>query len=462
MRGDENANSQVIAFSIAGSIFIAALAGILLFGSSTARDRSTPREAVETQNAESLADLLLDSPGVGWDLGADDLTRLGLRSEDGAGLDQDSIDALKGAMLDSSSNGKVDYDDARASVGLDPTDAKDFHLRIYPIGMESVFDASESGLRVGYVADWSSLASVTVPLGTPTAQLVNQANVKLNLTMAANTYRERDAITSLGLDFNNRVYMTAATPAILVDLPLIDLPLLTVLNVPLIEGDVYPDNKAYIDAVLAGRLHNYDVLVVGSGVDQSTLTASATKNGIRDWVLAGGTLIVLGSSAQGYQWLEPLFTVGVATVNGAPTAPDVAHPLLKEPNVLAWTGYDFHGRSWDLAGQGSNVHYNDFSHVVVSGGKDVLAISKDGAFGGGRIIVTTYMPREIAQTLGAGEASNVFENMVLFADHSNLYLEYGATAPDDVPVAVAIRQSWLHDETLGQVPVRIEVQTWSA
>ena len=85
-----------------------------------------------------------------------------------------------------------------------------------------------------------------------------------------------------------------------------------------------------------------------------------------------------------------------------------------------------------------------------------MAISKDGAFGAGRILLTTFLPREIAGSLGVGEAMGFIENIVLFADHTNLYLEYGPAAPLGNPVSIAVRQSWLWDETLGQVPVRLE------
>jgi hypothetical protein len=168
----------------------------------------------------------------------------------------------------------------------------------------------------------------------------------------------------------------------------------------------------------------------------------------------------MGSNAQAYQWLQPLFFTGVATVNGAATAPDVSHPLLKEPNELAWTSYDSHGRGWDIKDTGSGAHYDDFSHVIVQDGEDILAISKDGAFGQGTILLTTFLPREIAATLGLEEAMGFLENIILYADHTNLYLEYGPAAPFGTPVSIAVRQSWLWDETLGQVPVRIEVQTW--
>jgi hypothetical protein len=458
LQKDTSATAQVVSFMVAAAIFMGAIASVLVVTHGTASDHASADAATQDVEAGGLADIIVGSAGIGWAAGPDGLARLGLAATNGSGLQQSSIDALRGAVMASAANGRVDYEDAQRSLGLDPAGPQEFHIRIYPVGMDSVYDASLSGIRVAYVADWGNLGSVTLPPGTPSDQLVALANLQLNQTMAAATDLERDALDDLGLDFANRVYMVPATPNVQVN----GQALTQALGVPAIEGDVYPDNKQHLDKVLAPRLPTYDILVVGSGVDHSTMTANVVKDAIRDWVLAGGTLVVLGSAQQAYQWLQPLFHTGVATVNGAAMAPDVSHPLLKEPNELAWTSYDTHGRGWDIKDQGSGAHYDDFSHVIVQGGEDVMAISKDGAFGAGRIMLTTYMPREIAGTLGIQEAMDFFENIALFSDRANLYLEYGPMAPPNTPVSVAVRQSWLYDEKLGQVPVRIEIASWAA
>jgi hypothetical protein len=284
--------------------------------------------------------------------------------------------------------------------------------------------------------------------------------------MVAGTIYERQALRSLGVDFTDRVYITAGNPAILVDyaFPLPDKPLMTVLNtlygITILEGDVYPDDKTYLEAVLAGRLSQYDVIVVGSGVDHSKLTKNAIKDGVRDWVLAGGTLIVLGSADKSTSWLSPLLNAGISTVNGAPIAPDIGHPLLNEPNELDWVSYDTHDSGWDIQDTGGVAAYDDFSHVVIQGAEDVLAVSKAGSFGDGRVILTSYYPRDISPSISQTEANHFIENMVSYADRSALYLDYGGTVPVDETVALAVRQSWLWDDVYGQVPVRVEVLTW--
>lgn len=460
LRGDTSALAQVVSLAVAAAIVLVSIAAILLASQGASEDGGSARGAAQDVEAGSLADLLVGSPGVGWAAGPDQIGRLGLGAYNGSGLQQSSIDALKGAMFERTANGKVDYDDAKQSLGL--SGSQDFHIRMYPVATSLLYDTSLAGTRIAYVADWTPFGTVKTALGTPLGELGKQANLELNKTMAANTVSERQVLSGLGASFHDRVYISTL-PAIAVDLPapLIDPPLLTYLGVPFLEGDVYPDIKAYLDLVLAGRLSQYDVLVIGSGVDHNSLTSNAVKFAIRDWVLAGGTLVVLGSSSQNFQWIQPLFSLGVATANGAPTAPDVSHPLLKEPNELDWTHYDNKGLTWDIKDSGSNANYDSFIHVVQQGGKDVFAVSKDGAFGEGRIILTTYQPRDVAQTLGMQEAYHFMQNIALYADRVNLFLEYGPTAPPDTPVSVAVRQSWLWDERLGQVPVRLEIQTWA-
>lgn len=459
LQKDTSASAQVVAFLVSGAIFFIAVGGLLLGARDVGGDRSSADSATQDIEAEGLADILVGSAGVGWAAGPDNLGRLGLAAANGSGLQQSSIEALKGAFLDSTANSKVDYADAQRSLGIDPAGTADFHIRIYPVGMDSAYDSSLSGMRTAYIANWGSLPAITVPLLTPNDQVPVVANTMLNATMAAGTATERSAVDQLGLAFTNRVYITPSDPSVKVDMPVgPDLPVTTVLGLPYLAGDVYPDDKQYLSNVLPGRLAQYDILIVGGNVDHNSLTANAVKDGIRDWTLAGGTLVVLGSNSQAYQWLQPLFQTGVATVNGAALAPDVAHPLLKEPNELNWMSYDSHNRGWDIKSQGSGAHYDDFTHVIVQGGEDVLAVSKDGAFGSGRILLTTYLPQEFLG--GIGEAQDFFENVVLFADHDDLYLEYGPTAPPNTAVSMAVRQSWLYDDLLGQVPVRIEVATW--
>jgi hypothetical protein len=461
VRSSEEAIGQVVGFMIAGSIFVVALAGILLVSRDAGDDSEAADGAKRDLQASSLLDVVAGSAGVGWG-DPDTISRLGLQATNGTGLNAVALQALRGASYDSTDNNLVDYAEARES--LDIPEGTDFHLRMYPVGLDSSYQTSLAGTRVAYVGHWLTLSTAVVASGTSAAQLAS-AQSQFNGTIGPRTQAERLALENLGVDFTNVIHMTPTQPPAIVGIT----PLLTSLSMSSYPGDVYPDNKAYIDSVFKTRLcgatptciPQYDVLVVGSEVTQSSLTTQVTKDAIKAWVLAGGTLIVFGSDSQNFQWLQPLFAVGQSTVNGGAFAPDVSHPLLHEPNTLDWDAYDNHGFGWDIKDIGSGAHYSDFTHVVVEGGEDVLAVSNTGAFGAGRIFLTTFRAGEIAGLQGNDEAMGFVANILLYTQRTGLYLEYGPTVPDGVQVTAAIRQSLVFDEKLGAVPVRLELHLWN-
>src|ERR1041385_5608830 len=93
-RDDSSAAAQTIAFVVAGAIFMAAVGGLLLTAQRSDHDRhSRASDSQGSVAASSLADLILDSPGVGWSNGADGVTRLGLMAS-GRGLQGPSVGAL--------------------------------------------------------------------------------------------------------------------------------------------------------------------------------------------------------------------------------------------------------------------------------------------------------------------------------------------------------------------------------
>lgn len=451
----------MVGFLVAGVIFMAGIAGILIVATDQGGgDPEAPQTAAKQVEADSLADLLVSSPGIGWAGGADAVTRLGILAANGSGLDLASVEKLRGAMYEGDpDNGRVDYEEALASLGV--PEGTYFHLRMYPVALDTVYEDTLVGTRVAYIGDWLPLVPVIVTAGTPDGMLV-QANTQLNLTMAPGTASERQALRGLGVDFDDRVHLTVSTPTVLLESGLIDPALCTVVGAELCTSDVFPDVKQYLDAVVPSRITpaNYDVLVIGSSVDHSSLTSAVTKNAIRDFVSGGGTLMVMGSSAQSTQWLQPMFDVGIKTVNTGPFAPDVSHPLLHEPNTLDWKAYASYGLGWDIKTQGANAHHSDFTHVVVAGDKDVLAVSNDGAFGSGRIFLTEFRPSEISAALGSSETARFLGNMFLYSERDHLYLEYGPQVPDGTEVSAAIRQSHAWDAQLGLVPVRLEIHLW--
>ena len=468
---DERGSSSLLQLMTGAAVFVGIVALLFMNVVQKADSLQGTAATIRDRDSNSLADLLVGSVGIGWGNGADAVSRLGLSNANGTGLDAAHIQALQAASLTGSySNGRIDYPDARAGLGL--TGTQDFHLRLRiptSSGTGSQGAVPLFSIRTAYVGDWTSVptSQQTAPwvLEAPTSTLVSRALTALDATMGPNTATERTMLQAMGLDFINSMYVgPSPNPYVIVDKPSGQDPqLLTYLNQPSIDGDVYPDDKQFIDANLPGRLSNYDLLIIGSGVDQSTLTGNNVKNGIATWVNGGGRLMVMGSDSQNYQWLQPLFQSSVASVSGPVVAETPTPSALTAPYLLAWTTYDTHGLAWDIKSSGGGSHWADFDHLVTQGTCgtnpcDVLAVSKsNGAFGNGYIVLSSFRPRELSQD----EANHLMINLIQYKGSVQIQdMDYGPTIPTNEQVSASVRYTFAWDQFVGQVPVTVTVYTW--
>lgn len=247
-------------------------------------------------------------------------------------------------------------------------------------------------------------------------------------------------------------------------------------------GDVFPDQKKSLNDDLRGyliddqgdadpsndvaTLANYNVLVVGSNVAHSAMTSQTIKDAIKDWVYAGGELVVFGSSAQAVEWLKPIFDAGLKSASGGISTPDVDHPILKSPNKLDYSSYSSFGTAWDYGGGADAGH---FSHVVVQDAKDVLAVSNAGEFGLGTVVLTSFQPWDIGANGGPVgncvvssrtsdcQSLQAIQNF-LTLQYRAYYLDYGPAIPNGKDVGVTSRLVTVYDPlTKSMIEMQVQI-----
>ena len=449
----------MFAFQIAAVVFIAGMGAVMVATRDAGVDEAPVDRQGQGSNAEALLSALIDRPGA-W-ASADEPLRLGLGASNGTGLNASRLSWLLDAQDAAAANGILDVEEAVAALAAEGRHG-DWHLRIRPlVGTLELESVALEGVRIAYIGAWEDIASVSLGLGTP-EEMVDAARVEIDLSMASATAADRAALASLGLDFDDSVLLTSDLADLLVDLPfpLPDLPLLDHLGLTLWPGDVYPDDKDYLGAVLPGRLDQYDLLVIGSDVDGTSLTPSGVKDAIADWVDDGGGLVVLGSDDQQPQWLQPLFHVAYKSAGGSPAPSDPDHSLLTSPNALDWSAYPTTGQAWELPTNGANAAYDDFEHVLSVQLSDAWAVSHPGFAGEGRVMVSSYRIADIDSA--TGEGAKFLDNSVRYiaADlPAYLFLDYGPDIPDDRPVAAASATTHVWTP-FGLIPVVVDLLLW--
>lgn len=230
-------------------------------------------------------------------------------------------------------------------------------------------------------------------------------------------------------------------------------------------GDVYPDLKTVLNNDLAalllggdgaGTLAHYNAIVVGSNVDHNAMTSAAAKQAIRDWVFAGGFLIVFGSDEQSVTWLQPIFHSAISSASGGISTPDATHPVLHTPNELDYASFATGGLAWRY-NSGSDAY---FTHVVKQGADDVLGVSEAGAFGEGGVLLSTWRPYDLQgggatgvcdpdALSGSCPALQLVHNYLVMG-YRDLYVDYGPAIPEGQDVAVSRHIATTFHPELGQ------------
>ncbi|MCA1814284.1 MAG: hypothetical protein LC624_10110, partial [Halobacteriales archaeon] len=208
-------------------------------------------------------------------------------------------------------------------------------------------------------------------------------------------------------------------------------------------GDAYMDFSSVLNNDLAGnltqngQLFNFTALVIGSNVDHSALTSGAMTGAVRNYTLAGGLLVVLGSASQQMDWLQPLLQAAATTSGNGIASPDATNPVLHSPEELAYPTYVDSGLVWSF-GSSDAAH---FSHVLGVAGtteRDTLALSKPGHFGNGTVILAGWRPATLTQPQDNAEAERVLYNFLNYV-RGSLYVDFGPTPPTYQAVASTTR-----------------------
>lgn len=440
----EDASAAAFQFSIGGGILMVLVSTGLVATQDLGRDDSAAHGAVEDARSASLLAVAL-SGSWSWSEGGSQ-TETGFLAEDG-GLKMDAMTLFKGAQWTGLQNHAIDYSEARAEWGVGQ--AEDFHLRIVPIDSTTIYDLS--GLRVAYIAPWQDVGDIHVASGTD-EEMLAATRAHVDASMAAAAAHERAVLASLGVDYDNRAHVTASSPAAFVDVStpagVVSVPLVSRLGgLAIRDGDVYLADVDHLHSSLAGRWHEYDVVVIGSGAQHEALAQGSFPAHARQHVDGGGLLVLLGGT-QDTTWLEDALGGAAATANQQRSTPDHGHPLLSWPSP-----FDRHALGSGPPLPAAAVPDAAWQHVLGTSDHVDLAVSQHGSLGDGVAVLTSLQPE--------GQAGQTFLTNVLgYYARQDTHLDFGQVLPGGIPVSGAQRIMWGSDAGGNQVALRVQLLYW--
>ncbi len=445
---DNHAVGASYQFIVAGAILVVFLGVILL---STQQLGTDDGATTATHNDLRSRALLQVASGNSWAWSEGNKSISGGFGNEQQGFPLANMVHFKGAQWTATGgNERFDYAEARTSWGVAEHD--DMHLRIVPITSTGLYDLSS--LRVAYIGDWKAIATIYAPIGVGDPATMTNTRAELDQRMESNTVTERSIIAGLGADFDNDVHITAAHPTILIDTtpPLNTslLPLVSVLSdTSLMEGDVYYDDPDHLGSILKPRLSQYDVVIIGSGVDNNAIKQAQLHKALVNHTTDGGLLIQLGADSS-HDWMTELGAAGAETANQGLVSPDVHHPVLEWPFGIAEENFD-QSRSFDAAALPDAA----FHRVLGTTNDPVLVVSQQGALNDGTAFVTS-----INVTDDTAQGDDLLTNMFAYYARQDLFLEFGPTIPAGEQVSAATRSVWGDDGGGNKVALRMTMYYW--
>lgn len=213
----------------------------------------------------------------------------------------------------------------------------------------------------------------------------------------------------------------------------------------------------------------YDALVVGSQVAQANLrdaTDPLFDDTLKDWIDAGGDLIVTGSDNADTGWLTPLAS-GVATTPLSQSLyedkTDTTHAVLNNPHHLRWSSYSTATRTYDLPSGLGDPFQKVVYHKMESPNPDRSFLSVGsaawaGTYENSAAVITAYQPF----AMGPVEATRFYANALVFTEFNDLELDFGAQVPSGRDVGTAQRSVVIdaRGSGLGYLEGQMVVHVW--
>lgn len=436
----DDAATSAFTFMIAGVVFVASVGSVVYFTATYPVDSDAAERAVLQGRANALVDMVSQAPGIG---DASDLERFGLASP-GGGLDPARLNDLCGASVQPvQGNGKYSYDEIAASLGI--TDER-FLLRIQPATSVDVFDKE---IRVAYIqallpqVDFEQSLYDNVVVGGSydaaeaydrlyndifTGNIPDDSDYITTFDGMAQTsaLQERSALQNMKVSFNpnpNLESQHMPDEAITIQEEVVD-PLTGEVLIPLIQvsvrttmldngfdpsGDVFPDRSVVLEDTFRTNLDDYNVVIVGTGVDHTALTPPV-REALTDWVKGGGKLQTLGGWSDWAPWMDEL-KANATAVHGASVQVDSDHTVFKTPHTIDAAKYvdqDAPPVTFDDQGTTKVWGGDSFDHVLVGYSdehtdpalRSFLSLSRCGAFGDGFVSFSSYQAVEGATSAG--------------------------------------------------------------